>query len=200
MLAGLLRRSTEGGRRRRADARPERLARRRVTLTLAGPQRPALSAGLEVQLQDRRDEIARDPTIRSVVLTGEDPAFSAGGDLRMMLDGNRAVRDSNSAADTADPYIGSAASSGASSGRLHRPTSCSSQRSTAPRRASSLPSYSPATSSSPPSAPCSCAMAHGRHRGSPARPRTRRAPHDELLARADAWCDRAARLPLTPWR
>ena len=34
----------------------------------------------------------------------------------------------------------------------------------------------------------------------PARPRTRHAPHDELLARANAWCDRAARLPLTPWR
>jgi enoyl-CoA hydratase/carnithine racemase len=44
-----------------------------VTLTLAGPQRlNALSAGLNVQLQDRLDEIARDPTIRSVVITGED--------------------------------------------------------------------------------------------------------------------------------
>jgi Enoyl-CoA hydratase/isomerase len=74
-----------------------------VTLTLAGPQRlNALSAGLNLQLQDRLDEIARDPTFRSVVITGED--FSAGGDLRMMLDGNRAVRDSNSAADTADPW------------------------------------------------------------------------------------------------
>jgi 2-(1,2-epoxy-1,2-dihydrophenyl)acetyl-CoA isomerase len=57
-----------------------------------------------VQLQDRLDEIARDPTIRSVVITGEDPDFSAGGDLRMMLDGNRAVRDSNGAADTAEPW------------------------------------------------------------------------------------------------
>jgi hypothetical protein len=152
----LLRRSTQDGRRRRADARPQRLARRRVTLTLAGPQRlNALSAGLNVQLQDRLDEIAGNPTIRSVVITGENrlrgrrPADDAGrqpSSSRLEQRGRRQLIHG----------VGSAASSAASSGRLHRPTSCSSQRSMAPRRASGLPSYSPAMSSSPPSAPCSC--------------------------------------------
>ena len=77
----------------------------RVTLTLNDPDRlNPLSAGLNLQLQDRLQEIARDPQIRSVVITGEDPAFSAGGDLRMMLDGNRAIRDSEHPADTADSW------------------------------------------------------------------------------------------------
>ncbi len=128
----LLRRSTQDGRRRRADARPERLARRRVTLTLAGPQRlNALSAGLNVQLQDRLDEIAGNPTIRSVVITGEDrlrgrrPADDAGrqpSGSRLEQRGRRQLIHG----------VGSAASSAASSGRLHRPTSCSSQRSNGP--------------------------------------------------------------------
>jgi 2-(1,2-epoxy-1,2-dihydrophenyl)acetyl-CoA isomerase len=75
----------------------------RVTLTLNDPERlNPLGAGLNLQLQDRLEEIARDPQIRSVVITGEDPAFSAGGDLRMMLDGNRAIRDSADPADTTD--------------------------------------------------------------------------------------------------
>ena len=132
----LLRRSTQDGRRRRADARPQRLARRRVTLTLAGPQRlNALSAGLNVQLQDRLDEIAGNPTIRSVVITGENrlrgrrPVDDAGrqpSSSRLEQRGRRQLIHG----------VGSAASSAASSGRLHRPTSCSSQRSMAPRRAS----------------------------------------------------------------
>jgi 2-(1,2-epoxy-1,2-dihydrophenyl)acetyl-CoA isomerase len=77
----------------------------RVTLTLNDPDRlNPLSAGLNLQLQDRLEDIARDPRIRSVVITGEDPAFSAGGDLRMMLDGSRAIRDAEDPADTADPW------------------------------------------------------------------------------------------------
>lgn len=77
----------------------------RVTLTLADPDRlNPLSAGLNVQLQRRLEEIAWDPSIRSVILTGDDPAFSAGGDLKMIRDGNRAIRDSSEPADTTDPW------------------------------------------------------------------------------------------------
>jgi 2-(1,2-epoxy-1,2-dihydrophenyl)acetyl-CoA isomerase len=77
----------------------------RVTLTLSEPERlNPLSAGLNVQLQQRLQEIAWDPTIRSVVVTGEDPAFSAGGDLEMIRDGNRAIRDPSRPGDTTDPW------------------------------------------------------------------------------------------------
>jgi 2-(1,2-epoxy-1,2-dihydrophenyl)acetyl-CoA isomerase len=77
----------------------------RVTITLADPEHlNPLSAALNLQLQRTLEEIARDPVVRSVVITGEDPAFSAGGDLRMIRDGNRAIRDSQDPADTADPW------------------------------------------------------------------------------------------------
>lgn len=76
-----------------------------VTLTLADPGTlNSLTAGLNLQLQQRLQEIAWDPSIRSVVLTGEDPAFSAGGDLEMIRDGNRAIRDPSQDADTSDPW------------------------------------------------------------------------------------------------
>ena len=77
----------------------------RVVLTLDDPERlNPLSPGLNLQLQQHLQEIASDPSIRSVVITGEDPAFSAGGDLGMIRDANRAVRDSADAADTSDPW------------------------------------------------------------------------------------------------
>jgi 2-(1,2-epoxy-1,2-dihydrophenyl)acetyl-CoA isomerase len=44
----------------------------------------ALSAPLTVQLLDALTELAEDDAVRAVVLTGTDPAFSAGGDLRLM--------------------------------------------------------------------------------------------------------------------
>jgi 2-(1,2-epoxy-1,2-dihydrophenyl)acetyl-CoA isomerase len=43
-----------------------------------------LSAELTVQLHDRLHELARDEELKAIVLTGADPAFSAGGDLRLM--------------------------------------------------------------------------------------------------------------------
>ena len=44
----------------------------------------ALSAPLTVQLLDALTELAADDAVRAVILTGTDPAFSAGGDLRLM--------------------------------------------------------------------------------------------------------------------
>src|SRR5262249_46154648 len=43
-----------------------------------------LNGPLTVQLLDWLSEVADDPAVRTVVLTGSDPAFSAGGDLRVM--------------------------------------------------------------------------------------------------------------------
>ena len=58
-----------------------------VLIRLSDPERlNALSGPLTVQLLDALREAAADPTLRCVILTGADPAFSAGGDLRMMLE------------------------------------------------------------------------------------------------------------------
>jgi 2-(1,2-epoxy-1,2-dihydrophenyl)acetyl-CoA isomerase len=46
----------------------------------------ALSAELTVQLHAALAELAADPAIKAIALTGADPAFSAGGDLRLMRD------------------------------------------------------------------------------------------------------------------
>jgi len=44
----------------------------------------ALSAPLTLQLHDVLRELVADPALRTIVLTGIDPAFSAGGDLTLM--------------------------------------------------------------------------------------------------------------------
>jgi 2-(1,2-epoxy-1,2-dihydrophenyl)acetyl-CoA isomerase len=44
----------------------------------------ALSGILTIQLQDELTALAADPELRTIVLTGRDPAFSAGGDLNLM--------------------------------------------------------------------------------------------------------------------
>lgn len=57
----------------------------RAVLTMADPGKlNILSAPLMLQLQEQGERLARDPEVRSIVLTGDGPAFSAGGDLRMM--------------------------------------------------------------------------------------------------------------------
>jgi 2-(1,2-epoxy-1,2-dihydrophenyl)acetyl-CoA isomerase len=43
-----------------------------------------LSAPLTVQLHDTLKELVGEPSVRAIVLTGRDPAFSAGGDLRLI--------------------------------------------------------------------------------------------------------------------
>jgi 2-(1,2-epoxy-1,2-dihydrophenyl)acetyl-CoA isomerase len=59
----------------------------RATVTMNDPERfNPLSAELTVLLRRRLEELARDETVRTIVLTGVDPSFSAGGDLRLMRD------------------------------------------------------------------------------------------------------------------
>ena len=52
-----------------------------------------LSAPLTVQLRGALSELAADAEVRAVILTGADPAFSAGGDLRLMRDVARPMID-----------------------------------------------------------------------------------------------------------
>lgn len=57
----------------------------RAVLRLCDPGKlNVLSAPLMVQLLARADELARDPGVRAIVLTGAGRAFCTGGDLRMM--------------------------------------------------------------------------------------------------------------------
>jgi 2-(1,2-epoxy-1,2-dihydrophenyl)acetyl-CoA isomerase len=74
-----------------ARAHPERLVRverpspDRAVVTLDDPAKlNVLSAALCVQLRDALDELLLDDALRTIVLTGSDPGFSAGGDLRLM--------------------------------------------------------------------------------------------------------------------
>ncbi len=56
-----------------------------AVVTLDDPEKlNPLSAALTVQLHRELSALARDPAVRAIVLTGRDPAFSAGGDLRLM--------------------------------------------------------------------------------------------------------------------
>ena len=48
------------------------------------PSLNALSAPLTLQLHDALRVLAAEPGVRTIVLTGADPAFSAGGDLKLM--------------------------------------------------------------------------------------------------------------------
>jgi 2-(1,2-epoxy-1,2-dihydrophenyl)acetyl-CoA isomerase len=56
-------------------------------VTLDDPEKlNPLSAELTLQLHDELAKLAADATVQAIVLTGRDPAFSAGGDLRLMRD------------------------------------------------------------------------------------------------------------------
>src|SRR6476620_10740206 len=57
----------------------------RAVVTLTDPERlNALSAPLVRQLRRALESLVQDPALRTIVLTGADPGFCAGGDLRMM--------------------------------------------------------------------------------------------------------------------
>jgi 2-(1,2-epoxy-1,2-dihydrophenyl)acetyl-CoA isomerase len=59
----------------------------RAVVTLDDPRSlNPLSAELTVQLHDVLRGLAGDVAVKAIVLTGTDPAFSAGGDLRLMTD------------------------------------------------------------------------------------------------------------------
>lgn len=59
-------------------------------VTLNDPEKlNPLSAALTVRLRETLTDLAADESLRAVVLTGADPAFSAGGDLRVMRDAAR---------------------------------------------------------------------------------------------------------------
>ena len=76
-----------------------------AVVTLCDPQRlNALSTGLVVQLRARLDELTADPALRAIVITGDGPAFSAGGDLELIQTGSQAIRDAGSPADTTDAW------------------------------------------------------------------------------------------------
>ena len=75
----------------------------RAVVTLREPERlNALSAALVRQLRAALEDLAADPAIRAVVLTGADPGFSAGGDLEMMDAAVRRLRDGADEAGTTD--------------------------------------------------------------------------------------------------
>jgi 2-(1,2-epoxy-1,2-dihydrophenyl)acetyl-CoA isomerase len=58
-----------------------------AVVTLNDPEKlNPLSAPLTVRLRETLTELAADESLRAIVLTGADPAFSAGGDLRLMRD------------------------------------------------------------------------------------------------------------------
>ena len=74
-----------GARAAHEAVRVERPAADRAIVTLAEPDHlNALSAAVVVQLKRALDELAADPELRTIVLTGEGAGFSAGGDLAMM--------------------------------------------------------------------------------------------------------------------
>jgi 2-(1,2-epoxy-1,2-dihydrophenyl)acetyl-CoA isomerase len=58
-----------------------------AVVTLNDPDKlNPLSAPLTVRLREALTELAGDESLRAIVLTGADPAFAAGGDLRLMRD------------------------------------------------------------------------------------------------------------------
>ena len=72
----------------------------RALVTLDDPAKlNVLSAPLVAQLRQALEELTSDRAIRAIVLTGSDPGFSAGGDLRMMDDAPAALASPEGATD-----------------------------------------------------------------------------------------------------
>ena len=77
----------------------------RAVVTLCDPERlNPLTAGLTVQLQAHLSDLAADPSLRAVVITGQDPAFCAGGDLEMIQSGATAIQAAADPSDTTDAW------------------------------------------------------------------------------------------------
>ncbi len=72
----------------------ERLGSGVALVTLDDPaHRNAMTAAMGDALTERCRELASDPSLRAVVVTGRPPAFSAGGDLAMLEDLAQRTRD-----------------------------------------------------------------------------------------------------------
>jgi len=72
----------------------------RALVTFADPAKlNVLSAPLVRQLRQALEELTSDRAIRAIVLTGSDPGFSAGGDLRMMDEAPAALASAEGATD-----------------------------------------------------------------------------------------------------
>jgi 2-(1,2-epoxy-1,2-dihydrophenyl)acetyl-CoA isomerase len=70
-----------------------------AVVTLNDPERlNPLSAALTVRLREELTGLAADESLRAIVLTGADPAFSAGGDLRLMGDAAQPMLDADGGA------------------------------------------------------------------------------------------------------
>lgn len=67
-------------------------------------KRNVLSPSLMLQLSDRLQALIADPTIRAVILTGTDPAFCAGGDLRVMRDAAKGLKDPDDEEGSTTPW------------------------------------------------------------------------------------------------
>lgn len=65
----------------------------------------ALSAPLTLQLQDALGELVAAPELRSIVLTGRDPGFSAGGDLELMRSAHESIDEGRQGTTTAWRWI-----------------------------------------------------------------------------------------------
>jgi 2-(1,2-epoxy-1,2-dihydrophenyl)acetyl-CoA isomerase len=77
----------------------------RAVVTLAEPERlNALSAPLVAQLKAALVQLAAERELRAIILTGTDPGFSAGGDLRMMQQAVERLADAGDEAGTTDVW------------------------------------------------------------------------------------------------
>jgi 2-(1,2-epoxy-1,2-dihydrophenyl)acetyl-CoA isomerase len=90
---------SEGREHRKALIRVERSGDRAL-VTLDDPDElNVLSAPLVQQLKTALEELVADQAMRTIVLTGADPGFSAGGDLRMMDAAPNALASAEGATD-----------------------------------------------------------------------------------------------------